>query len=84
MPPGKLCDGDRQANPIIPNSQAYCRGFYDRAQSAITTNPHDQDAEPVAYADYEQGVTNAAALAGQTLTGDQVGCCAGAGLTVPI
>lgn len=82
--PGMLCNGVETDMPYVKNSRAYCEGFYNRAVDAAATNPYDQTATPVDYAEYQRGIDNAAALAGQTLTREQCGCCPGAGIIVPI
>ena len=81
--PGVYCNGVDTDQPLVNVSHAYCEGFYARCLSASATNPYSQTGTPVDYAEYQRGLDNAAALAGQTVTRAQCGCCAGSGLTVP-
>ncbi len=82
--PGVFCNGVDTDQPLVNVSHAYCEGFYARALSNAASNIYNQTETPTDYAEYQRGLDNAAALAGQTLTRANCGCCAGEGLTVPV
>ena len=83
--PGKNCDGKPDDRTDLPRSRLYCDGFYARALDAAATNPYDQTENPEDYAVYQRGIDYAASLAGQVVSREQCGCCAGSGLgPIPI
>ncbi len=82
--PGKNCDGKADDRTDLPRSRLYCDGFYARALSASAANPYDATNNPEDHATYQRGIDWAASFAGQTLTRENCGCCAGSGLTVPV